>query len=52
MVNNELLRRDVRFLGDMLGDVIRDLAGPQTLDRVEEIRKVSRDPARRTRSVS
>ena len=43
MVNNELLRRDVRFLGDMLGDVIRDLAGPQTLDRVEEIRKVSRD---------
>ena len=38
MVNNELLRRDVRTLGDMLGDVIRELAGESTLERVEEIR--------------
>jgi phosphoenolpyruvate carboxylase len=43
MVNNELLRRDVRLLGDMLGDVIRELAGSDALDRVEEIRKISRE---------
>ena len=43
MVNNELLRRDVRTLGDMLGDVIRELAGESTLERVEEIRKVARE---------
>ena len=42
-VNQELLRRDVRFLGDMLGEVIRELVGQQALDRVEEIRKVSRE---------
>jgi phosphoenolpyruvate carboxylase len=42
-VNQELLRRDVRFLGDMLGEVIRDLAGQPALDRVEEIRKVARE---------
>lgn len=49
MVNNDLLRRDIRFLGDMLGDVIRELAGAHALARVEEIRKVSRD--RRSGSV-
>ena len=38
MVNNELLRRDVRFLGDMLGDVIREIAGAEALARVEDIR--------------
>lgn len=43
MVNHDLLRRDIRFLGDMLGDVICELAGPRALERVEEIRKVSRD---------
>ncbi len=43
MVNNELLRRDVRFLGDMLGDVIREIAGAEALARVEDIRKVARD---------
>lgn len=42
-VNHELLRRDVRFLGDMLGEVIRELVGQTALDRVEEIRKVSRE---------
>ena len=42
-VNNELLRRDVRTLGDMLGDVIRELAGTAALERVEEIRKVARE---------
>ena len=42
-VNNELLRRDVRTLGDMLGDVIQELAGPAALERVEEIRKVARE---------
>lgn len=42
-VNNELLRRDVRLLGDMLGDVIREMAGADALARVEEIRKVARE---------
>ncbi len=42
-VNDDLLRRDVHLLGEMLGDVIRDLAGAKALDLVEEIRKVSRD---------
>ena len=49
-VNQELLRRDVRFLGDLLGEVIRELVGQQALDHVEEIRKVSRE--RRTGSTS
>lgn len=42
-VSQELLRRDVRFLGDMLGGVIRDLAGESALERVETIRKLSRE---------
>lgn len=42
-VNNELLRRDVRTLGDMLGDVIRTIAGTQALECVEAIRKVARE---------
>jgi phosphoenolpyruvate carboxylase len=43
MVNNELLRRDVRLLGDMLGDVIDQLVGKPALELVEEIRKLARD---------
>ena len=42
-VSNELLRRDVRQLGDMLGGVIRELAGSEAFDRVEAIRKISRE---------
>ena len=42
MVDDELLRRDVRLLGDMLGDVIRSLAGPEALELVEEIRGLAR----------
>ena len=42
MVDDELLRRDVRLLGDMLGDVIRSLAGPEALALVEEIRGLAR----------
>ncbi len=42
-VSQELLRRDVRFLGDMLGEVIRDLIGDKGLEQVEEIRKLSRE---------
>lgn len=42
-VSNELLRRDVRQLGDLLGEVIRELAGPAALEKVEEIRKISRE---------
>jgi phosphoenolpyruvate carboxylase len=43
VVSNDLLRRDVRMLGDMLGEVIADLAGPASLDLVESIRLLSRD---------
>ncbi|MBS0208252.1 MAG: phosphoenolpyruvate carboxylase [Planctomycetes bacterium] len=42
-VSNDLLRRDVRMLGDMLGCVISELAGPDSLARVEEIRRLARD---------
>lgn len=41
-VSNELLRRDVRMLADMLGEAITSLAGAPSLDLVEEIRKLSR----------
>ncbi|MBY0502855.1 MAG: phosphoenolpyruvate carboxylase [Bryobacteraceae bacterium] len=41
-VSNELLRRDVRMLADMLGDAITSLAGAPALDLVEDIRKLSR----------
>jgi phosphoenolpyruvate carboxylase len=32
------MRRDVRLLGDLLGEVIRDSAGQELLDAVEELR--------------
>ena len=34
----ELMRRDVRLLGDILGEVIRDSAGPELLADVERLR--------------
>ena len=40
--SNELLRRDVRMLADMLGEAITALAGAPALQLVEEIRKLSR----------
>lgn len=43
MVSNDLLRRDVRMLGDMLGAVITDLAGPKALELVEAVRIASRE---------
>ena len=43
MPDDDLLRRDVRLLGDMLGGVIRDLAGRRAFDLVEEIRRLARD---------
>ncbi len=43
MPHDELLRRDVRFLGDMLGSVIRELAGDEAFALVEEVRSLSRD---------
>jgi phosphoenolpyruvate carboxylase len=42
-VSNELLRRDVRQLGDMLGEVILEMAGPAALEQVETVRKISRE---------
>src|SRR6266568_2413451 len=33
------MRRDVRLLGDILGEVIRDSAGPELLDDVERLRR-------------
>ena len=43
MVDDELLRRDIRLLGDMLGGVIRELEGPEALTLVEQIRGLARD---------
>jgi phosphoenolpyruvate carboxylase len=43
VIDDALLRRDVRFLGDMLGSVIRELEGPEALAVVEEIRSLARD---------
>jgi phosphoenolpyruvate carboxylase len=33
------MRRDVRLLGDLLGEVIRDSAGPELLEAVEQLRR-------------
>lgn len=41
-VNSDLLRRDVRKLGDMLGEVITESAGSDSLGLIETIRKLSR----------
>ena len=43
MSPDDLLRRDIRLLDDTLGDVIRDLAGAETLGMVREIRDLARD---------
>ena len=43
MANDDLLRRDVRLLGDMLGSVIVELAGRESFALVEEIRGLARD---------
>ena len=40
---DELLRRDVRFLGDMLASVIRELAGEESHALVEEVRRLARE---------
>ena len=40
---DDLLRRDVRLLGDLLGSVIQELAGPESLDLVEDVRVLARD---------
>ena len=36
------LRRDIRLLGDVLGDTIRDQEGPEVLALVEEVRAASK----------
>jgi phosphoenolpyruvate carboxylase len=41
-VSDDLLRRDVRMLGDLLGEAISELAGPAAYALVEEIRQLSR----------
>jgi phosphoenolpyruvate carboxylase len=43
VANDDLLRRDVRLLGDMLGSVIVELAGRDSFALVEEIRGLARD---------
>ncbi|MDZ4821717.1 MAG: phosphoenolpyruvate carboxylase [Planctomycetota bacterium] len=42
-MDNELLRRDIRMLGDLLGEVIAELSSPAALELVEEIRRLARD---------
>ena len=41
-VSNDLLRRDVKALGDMLGEVITESAGSDSLALIESIRHLSR----------
>ena len=41
--HDELLRRDVRFLGEMLGSVIEELAGAEAHALVEEVRRLARE---------
>jgi phosphoenolpyruvate carboxylase len=43
----ESMRRDVRLLGDLLGEVIRDSAGPELLADVERLRHAVIDARRR-----
>jgi phosphoenolpyruvate carboxylase len=43
VVADDLLRRDVRLLGDMLGGVILDIEGRDAFDLVEEIRRLARE---------
>jgi phosphoenolpyruvate carboxylase len=45
----ESMRRDVRLLGDLLGEVIRDSAGPELLADVEHLRRAVIDERRRER---
>ncbi len=43
VVNDDLLRRDIHLLGDMLGRVVVQLAGGEALELVEQIRGLARD---------
>ena len=43
MVNNDQLRRDVRLLGDMLGEIITEDSGAEAVRLVTEIRHLARD---------
>jgi phosphoenolpyruvate carboxylase len=43
VAHDELLRRDVRLLGDMLGSVIREIAGGDAFELVEQVRSLARD---------
>ena len=40
---HELLRRDIRLLGDMLGEVIRDIEGEEVVNTIERIRLLSKE---------
>jgi phosphoenolpyruvate carboxylase len=43
VISDDLLRRDVRMLGDMLGAVITEAAGAPAFDLVERIRLLARE---------
>ena len=40
--SNHLLRRDVRFLGNILGEVLVHQGGRELLEHVEKIREMSK----------
>lgn len=42
MVGDQPLRRDVRLLGDLLGEVLREQAGPERFALEEEVRMLAR----------
>src|SRR4051794_29918628 len=41
LVKEAPLRRDVRLLGRLLGDVLKEQAGPSLYEAVEELRQIS-----------
>lgn len=42
MVIKQKISKEIRLLGDLLGEVISELSGPQTLEKEEEIRALSK----------
>ncbi len=43
MISDQLLRQDIRMLGEMLGDTIREQAGDTIFDHVEQVRALAKN---------
>jgi phosphoenolpyruvate carboxylase len=42
MISDQLLRQDIRMLGEMLGDTIREQVGDGVFDHVEQVRALAK----------